>query len=101
MSEERRSRSVSLPAFCVRLVSFICALVTAVIVLFVNPINWRGYTDFTKSDWVWLWLSNLAIVLLSAGAWWFGQRKLVRLIDGKKEPNQAPEPTAPSGRGSS
>ncbi len=59
--------------------------------LLINPINWRPYVDFTKFDWVWLWLSNIGIVVLIGGAWWFGQRNLVRLIDGERARNQTPK----------
>ena len=94
MSGRRRSHSLSLPAFCVRIVSFLCAVVGAIFALFVNPINWRLYADFTMSDWIWLWISNIAIVALIGVAWWFGHRRLVHLIDGKTEPNQSSQRNA-------
>ena len=101
MFEEKSSLSVSLAAFCMRLVSLLLVLAAALLVLFVNPINWKLYDQFRTIDWVWAYVSNLGIVVIAGTIWWFGQKKLMQIIEKKKEPNQTLEPTAPSGRGSS
>jgi len=37
------------------------------VLLFVNPINWKSYTDFKAGDRVWIWLSNGLILLTAIG----------------------------------
>jgi hypothetical protein len=85
MSKERKSTSGSLAAFCVRAISFLGTVAATVFVLFVNPINWKLYAEFTRWDWIWLGASDVAIVLAFGFGWWIGQRKLTRLIDRKKD----------------
>jgi hypothetical protein len=84
MLEERKSTSESLTAFCVRAMSFLVTVAAIVFVLFVNPINWTLFAEFTRWDWMWLCASNVTIVSAFGFGWWIGQRKLTRLIDRKK-----------------
>jgi hypothetical protein len=83
MSEEKRSRPLSLPTFCMRLASFLVVGASAMMVLFANPINWKLYDQFRTIDWVWMFTSNIGIVVIAGVGWWFVQKKLTQMIEKK------------------
>jgi hypothetical protein len=85
MPEKARNRSVSLPAFCVRLVSLLVVAGAAALVFLANPINWKLYDQFRTIDWLWAFVSNIGILVAAAAGWWFGQKKLTQIIERKKD----------------
>ena len=85
MPEKRRDRSFPLLVLCMKVVSFLLVFVTALIVLFVNPINWKLYDQFKTVDWVWVFVSNIGIVGIAAVVWWFAQKKLTKMIAKKND----------------
>jgi len=67
-----------------RAVTLVVVLLAGFFVLFVNPINWKLYSQFTTWDYIWAWSSNGATLLLALALWWWVQRLLTRKIDGQK-----------------
>lgn len=68
-----------------RALTLVVSLWAAFTVFFVNPINWRLYSQMTTWDRVWSWVSDSVTLLLALVLWWWVQRFLARKIDEKKE----------------
>jgi hypothetical protein len=95
MIKERRSPSLSVIIWLMRTVTLVIALWAGFIVFFVNPINWKLYSELTTWDWAWSWFSNISTLLLALALWWWVQGFLTRKIDQKKEPKCDPETPNP------
>ena len=76
-----------------RAVTLVVALWVAFLVFFVNPSNWKLFSELTTWDWVWSWFSNLLTLSLALAIWWWVQAVLTRKFDGKQEPIQPAQPT--------
>ncbi len=84
MLKERRSISQALLVWSMRAGILIVALWMSFVVFFVNPINWKLYSQLSTWDWVWAWLSNIGTLALALTLWWWVQRLITRKIDAKK-----------------
>jgi membrane protein implicated in regulation of membrane protease activity len=96
MNKEKRRLRASVAIWGMRAATLALSLWAAFLVFFVIPINWKLYSQFTTTDWVWSWFLNISILVLALTLWWCVQRFLTRKIDQKTEPNQALEPTTTS-----
>ena len=94
MNQDKRRLGASVAIWGMRVVTLAISLWATFFVIFVNPINWKLYSQYTTKDWVWSWILNISTLLLLLSLWWCVQRFLTRKIDKKKEPNQALEPTS-------
>lgn len=63
----------------------VIVLVAALLLLFVNPINWKLFQDMTVFDKVWLVASNVAIMSSALVLVWLTWGKLWRVS--KNAPN--------------